>query len=124
MLRKRKYRVRPKGKDLDSLAIVFKAVYGALPRFKQSQIERQNRKSGRTVSGQWPVRGRPIYDWELDFEKERNQDVIVKINLWGRKGTNYGEVYRTSIARAEKIASKVVEWVDMHVDKIKQRERE
>ena len=50
--------------------------------------------------------------------------MITKINLWGRKGTNFGETYVVSIARAGKLASKIAAWVDEHIELIKRKEKE
>lgn len=122
-LRKRGYTIKPKTIKLDPLDYVQRTIYKAFPQFKKTEVERDRRKSGITISGSWPLTGRQIYDWELEFEKQRNNDVITKINLWGRKGTNFGETYVVSIARAAKLASKIAVWVDEHIRAIKERER-
>jgi len=122
-LRKRGYKVKPKTIKLDPLVYVQRTIYKAFPRFKKTEVERHKRRSGVTIRGSWPPRGRQIYDWELEFEKQRNNDVITKINLWGRKGTNFGETYVVSIARAGKLASKIAAWADEHISEIKRREK-
>jgi hypothetical protein len=122
-LRKRGYTVKPKTIKLDPLVYVQRTIYKAFPQFKKTEVERDRRRSGVTIRGSWPPIGRQIYDWELEFEKQRNNDVITKINLWGRKGTNFGETYVVSIARAAKLANKIATWVDEHIRIIKEREK-
>jgi len=108
---------------MDPLVYVQRTIYKAFPHFKKTEVERDRRKSGVTISGSWPPIGRQIYDWELDFEKQRNNDVITKINLWGKKGTNFGETYVISIARAPKLATKIAMWADEHIGRIKRKEK-
>jgi len=111
-----------KGKH-DNVGIVLDRFYSIVPEFARSEEERQSRANGWTLRGAWPTSGKHLLDWEIETWGERGGDVIVKINLWDKKGLFDGISYRVNVATAGKVAVKFWRWFQQRKEEIKRGSR-
>lgn len=94
----------------DPVGIVLDRMYKASPEFARSEVDRDARRNGWTITGAWPSSGRHILDWEFDVWGERGGDVIVKVNVFYPSGKGDGISYRANVATVGKIAPKFARW--------------
>ena len=93
-----------KGK-YDFVGIVLEKYFNAIPEFRKSEVEREPRKNGWTISGSWPTSGRHVFDWQLEAWGEPSGDVIVRTIFWDVNGRQYGDSYRSTVASSDKAVS-------------------
>jgi hypothetical protein len=110
---------REKSGKHDPVGYVLERFYKAIPDFDKSIVTKEPRLNGWTISGSWPVRGKQIFDWEIDTWGESGGDVIIKINLFSGKGQPLGIVYRTTVATVDKLVPKFFRWFEEQKAEIK-----